>query len=190
MIEIHLHLPLRGWSQHPAMSDTIGFVTPCNSWESCVCAWLWLKCVRARVRGEVSLDNSLSVPVYIRRAHTLYIYIYVLALECVRECPRVSVCAHVRRRVTTQDKGLTAGGECSPLTPSVTGLKHRNVPSGCVCVCMCMCLSEGSCVWWIQPSARWPAVNYELLINLGKGTHRARERKGMTSVCPHLMWQD
>lgn len=59
-----------------------------------------------------------------------------------------------------------------------------------VCVCMRACLSEGSCVWWIQPGARWPAVNYGLLINLGKGTHRAREREGMTSVCPHLMWQD
>lgn len=113
---------------------------------------------------------------------------FLLKYECVQRgvlYPCVHVCnsaCHTGQRVAVQDKGLSSGGECSPLTPSVTGPKHRNSPFGCFWLCVCVCVLYCVCVPQRAPArgrmqlgAKWPAVNYDILINLGKGSHRVRE---------------
>lgn len=57
-------------------------------------------CTCARAHGEVSLDNSMSVPLYVRRAHTIYFCL------SVRMWPRVPACVSVR---TCQEAGDYAG---------------------------------------------------------------------------------
>lgn len=93
----------------------------------------------------------------------------------------VCVCVYVVRWVAMQDKGLSAGERAAPSL--LLSLAWSTGTSPWVCVCESVGLRVP--VWgWIQPGARWPAVNYELLINLGKGTDRLWER--VCDKCPSI----
>lgn len=97
--------------------------------------------------GMQQLDECVST-----RTRACVCLSFLLKYECVWRGvlhPCIHVCnsaCHTGQRVAEQDKGLWSGGECSPLTPSVTGPKHRNSPFGwfwlCVYVCVyCACAS-------------------------------------------------
>lgn len=154
------------------MIDTIGFVTACNSWTNV--------CVRARACLCVFMTFLLKYECVWRGV--LYPCIHVCSSAC-----------HTGQRVAVQEKGLSSGGECSPLTPSVTGPKHRNSPFGgfwlCVYVCVCTVRvrpSEGSCA---RSDAAWCQVTRRELRSIDEPWQRITQSERVWQVCIHV-WCD
>lgn len=80
----------------------------------------------------------------------------------------ISVC--VGKWVAVQGKGLSAGERSALITPSVTGLKHQNSP----CVVSVSMGSKCEARFSMMPNDLLRTTR--LLINLGRGTGRRRDK--------------
>lgn len=129
--------------------------------------------------GMQQLDECVCTHAHAHLCLCLSCWSMSVLYPCIHVCN--SAC-HTGQRVAVQDKGLSSGGRVQPPHSFCHWPEAPEQPlwlflTVCVCVCvLCVCVPQRAPVWGrMQLGAKWPAVNYDLLINLGKGSHRVRE---------------